>query len=263
MVTRNLALLLRYDGTNYHGWQVQKNVPTVCETLQDALSRVVEHPVVLHGCGRTDAGVHAARYVANFHTSARIPADRLPWAMSAELPPDIAVLAARDVSPVFHSIYCCKRKEYTYYLYNRPHPNPFWARRALFYPKPLSPERFAAAATQFVGTHDFSAVRAVGTELSSTVRTVFSCETGEENGLLFFRVSANGFLYNMVRAMVGTALYAAVGKLEPEDIPGILDGGDRRFAGPTVPPHGLYMTGAWYAPPLLWENVPAFMETVF
>ena len=188
---RNIALKLMYNGTAYHGWQIQKTETTVAETLERGLSMVCGEPVRLVGCGRTDAGVHAEHYIANFHTSSRIPVDRLPFAVNTHTPED-------------------------------------------------------SAAHAFEGTHDFRAVRSVGTQTKTTVRTVYYCHVKRSGELLELKVCANGFLYNMVRAITGTVLYAAEGKLTPADIPRILSSGDRTLAGPTVPPGGLYLTRVWY-----------------
>ena len=239
---RNIALKLMYSGTAYHGWQVQKTQATVAETLERALGTVCGHPVKVVGCGRTDAGVHAERYVANFRTSSRIPCERLPLAVNTRLPEDIVVFAAFEAPEDFNAIGSCLKKEYTYRIYNSRLGNPFYVDRAWFYPKRLDETIMARAAAQFVGTHDFRAVRSVGTETKTTVRTVYWFDVERDGDLISCRVCANGFLYNMVRAMVGTIVYAAEGKLAPEDIPAILDSGNRTLAGPTVPPGGLYMT---------------------
>ena len=243
---RNIALTLMYNGTAYHGWQVQKNAVSVAAALVRALSTVVGHPVKCTGAGRTDAGVHAETYVANFHTDSRIPLDRLPLAVNTRLPHDIVVVRAAQVSDHFNAIGSCLKKEYTYRIYNSRLGNPFYVDRAWFYPKHLDEEIMARAAAQFVGTHDFRAVRSVGTETKTTVRTVYWFDVERQADLIQCRVCANGFLYNMVRAMVGTIVYAAEGKLAPEDIPSILASGNRTLAGPTVPPGGLYMTKLWY-----------------
>ena len=224
---RNIALKLMYNGAGYHGWQVQKNASSVCETLEKAIGKVCGGPVHLTGCGRTDAGVHAERYIANFRTESRIPIDRLPFAVNTHTPEDIAVLQAYEVPEGFNAIGSCVKKEYTYRIFNSRFKNPFYVNRAYFYPKRLDEALLDEAARQFEGTHDFRAVRNVGTETKSTVRTI-------------------GFLYNMVRSITGTVLYAAEGKLRPEDIPAILERGDRTLAGPTVPPGGLYLTRLWY-----------------
>ena len=251
MEERNIALKLMYAGTAYHGWQVQKNAVTVAETLDKALSSVVGHPVRCVGAGRTDAGVHARVYVANFRTTSSIPLDRLPLAVNTRLPDDIVVVKATRVSDGFNAIGSCRKKEYTYLIYNSRLGDAFYVNRAWFYPRRLDEAVMARAAEQFVGTHDFRAVRSVGTETRTTVRTVHYFRVEREGDLIKCRVCADGFLYNMVRAMVGTIVYAAEGKLAPEDIPAILDAGDRTLAGPTVPPGGLYMTGLWYDEPVL------------
>ena len=243
---RNIALKLTYVGTAYHGWQMQKNAATVQETLETALSSVVGHPVKCVGAGRTDAGVHARVYIANFHTTSSIPCERLPLAVNTRLPEDIVVTRATEVPEEFNAIGSCIQKEYTYQIYNSRIRDPFYVDRVWVYPKCLDESVMAAAAKQFVGTHDFAAVRSVGTETRTTVRTVHYFEVERTGNLICCRVCADGFLYNMVRAMVGTIVYASEGKLAPEDIPAILAGRCRTDAGPTAPPGGLYMTNLWY-----------------
>lgn len=243
---RNIALKLMYVGSAYHGWQVQKNAVSVAETLEKALATVVCHPVKCVGAGRTDAGVHAEVYVANFHTTSSIPCDRIPLAVNTRLPDDIVVVKATEVPDSFNAIGSCQRKEYTYRIYNNRLGNAFYVNRAWFYPKHLDEQAMQRAASHFVGTHDFRAVRSVGTETRTTVRTVYYFDIDRSGDLITCKVCANGFLYNMVRAMVGTVVYAAEGKLAPDDIPAILESGNRTLAGPTVPPGGLYMTNLWY-----------------
>ncbi len=243
---RNIALFLRYLGTAYHGWQIQKNLPTVASALEQAVSAVVGHSVHVTGCGRTDAGVHAKCYVANFHTDSVIPAERIPYALNTHLPCDISVTNAMDVSENFNSIGSCVRKEYTYLIYNSRLKDPFYVNRAWFYPGRLDEKVMQAAADGFVGTHNFAAVRSVGTNVKSTVRTVYYYRVERNGDLISFHICANGFLYNMARAMVGTAVYAAEGKIAPDSIASILENGNRTAAGPTVPAGGLYMTHLWY-----------------
>ena len=243
---RNVAITLKYLGTAYHGWQVQKTQVTVGETVEKAVAMVVGHPVHVTGCGRTDAGVHARVYIANFRTTSRIPVDRLPYALNTHLPLDIVVTDAREVPEGFNAIGSCVKKEYTYLIYNSAIKDPFYVNRAWFYPKHLDETVMQRAASHFVGTHDFAAVRSVGTEVKSTVRTVYYYEVAREGDIISLRVCANGFLYNMVRAMVGTCVYAADGKFSPDDVPAILEGRNRTAAGPTVPAGGLYMTKLWY-----------------
>jgi len=247
---RNIALRLAYDGTCYHGWQVQKNEITIAESLEKALTKVCEHPVKAVGCGRTDAGVHALRYCANFKTDCRIPTDRVPLAVNALLPYDIAALDAVEAPEDFNAILSCKQKEYVYRLYNSRIRDPFLTSRACFFPSVLDFDRMKAAATFFEGTHDFRAVRSLGTETKTTVRTVYWCQMEKEGDMISLRICADGFLYNMVRAIMGTIVYAGLGKLEPANIPGLLEGGDRCLTGPTMPPQGLYMSRVWYEGPV-------------
>ena len=246
---RNIALRLSYDGTAYHGWQVQKTEVTVAETLEKALSTVCGHPVKVTGCGRTDAGVHALRYCANFRTDCRIPLDRIPLAVNTRLPMDIAVQDAVEVDESFNAIGSCIQKEYVYRIHNSRIRDPFWQDRVCFYPSPLNFASLEAAGRAFEGRHDFAAVRSLGTETRTTVRTVHWCRARQEGQLIEIAVCADGFLYNMVRAIVGTMVYAAHGKLEPEEIPLLLEKGDRRLTGPTMPPQGLYMSRVWYDGP--------------
>ena len=243
---RNIALRLSYDGSAYHGWQVQKNEITVAETLETALSKICGHPVKTVGCGRTDAGVHALRYCANFRTDCRIPIDRFPLAVNSRLPGDISVSDAVEAPEDFNAIGSCLKKEYIYRILNSAVPDPFLQKRACFYPQRLDLSLMQQAARAFEGTHDFKAVRSLGTETKTTVRTVYWCRAEKEGDLITISICADGFLYNMCRAMVGTMVYASYGKLLPEEIPGLLQIGDRRLTGPTMPPQGLYLNRVWY-----------------
>ena len=246
---RNIAIRLSYDGTNYHGWQVQKNDISVCQTVQEALTKICEHPVKVTGCGRTDAGVHAKSYCANFRTDCRIPIDRFPLAANSRLPEDISVLDAVEVDERFNAISSCIKKEYVYMIQNSAVRDPLLRNRVCFYPQTLDMELFSRAAEAFEGTHDFAAVRSVGTETKTTVRTVHWCKAEKQGDIISVAICADGFLYNMCRAMVGTMVYASYGKLLPEDIPHLLELRDRRLTGPTMPPQGLYLNRVWYEGP--------------
>lgn len=243
---KNIAVRLMYDGSGYHGFQIQKTEVTIAGTLEEALSKLCGHPVKVHGCGRTDAGVHAERYCANFRTASEIPTDRLPLAVNSLLPPDIALTNAVYAPDDFDANLSCIKKEYTYRIYSSRIRNPFYSSRAYFYPRALDVSAMRQAAKHFVGTRDFAAVRSVGSVTKTTVRTVHWYEIEEMGPITELRVCANGFLYNMARAMVGTLLYVSEGKINPDDLPGLLEQKDRRFTGPTVPPDGLYMTRIWY-----------------
>ena len=242
----NIAARLMFDGSCYHGWQVQKTEVTIAQTLETALSRLCGHPVKVHGCGRTDAGVHAERYCFNFRTSSTLPPERLPYALNPLLPPDIAVQRAIYAPDSFDSNLSCLRKEYTYRIYNSRIRDPFYVKRALFYPQELNIDAMRQAAAHFVGTHDFASVRSFGTQTRTTTRTVFWYEIEDKHPIIEMRVCADGFLYNMARAMAGTLLYVSEGKIAPDSLPRLLEQKDRRLAGPTVPPDGLYLTRIWY-----------------
>lgn len=243
---RNIALRISYDGTRYHGWQIQKTEITVAETLEKALSEICGHKVKVTGCGRTDAGVHALRYCANFKTDSRIPTNRIPLAVNTRLPYDITAYDACDASDDFNSILSCKKKEYTYKIHNSHIRDPFLVNRVCFFPQHLDFDNMVKACKGFVGEHDFKAVRSVGTETKTTVRTIYWCELEQNRDTILMRVCANGFLYNMVRSIAGTLVYVGLGKISPEEIPILLKKGDRRLTGPTMPPQGLYMSRIWY-----------------
>lgn len=243
---RNIALLLSYDGRNYHGWQSQANGQSVQDTLNAALSSLFNEDIKVVGCGRTDAGVHAKNYFASLRTTSQIPLGKIPLGANAYLPSDVSVKRAFEVSEDFHPVHSCTKKEYTYYIYASPVRDPFLDGRALHMRYPLNIDLMKQAAEQFVGSHDFSAVRSLGTPVKSTVRTIYECEIESEGKLVAIRISANGFLYNMARAIAGTLLDVSSGKIGAEEISDILLSGDRSRAGATAPAHGLYMTNIIY-----------------
>lgn len=243
---RNLLLTLCFDGTAYHGWQVQKNAVTVQQTLQDSLQTVLKERPAVSGCSRTDSGVHANAYSCNFRTEHSIPCESLKRALNAALPRDIRVSGCREAPPDFHARYSAAWKEYVYKIDNGEVANPFLNRYALFYPHTLDCGLLGQAARAFCGTHDFHAFCAAGSSVKDTVRTVRNFGAERRGSLVLLTVEADGFLYNMVRIMVGTLLYVAQGKLTAGDIPAILAGRSRSMAGPTAPPHGLYLNRVFY-----------------
>ncbi|MDR1330386.1 MAG: tRNA pseudouridine(38-40) synthase TruA [Oscillospiraceae bacterium] len=243
---RTLALRLAFVGTRYHGWQEQASDITVAGTLKSAVLRVCPDAEGLTGCSRTDAGVHALRYCASFKTNSAIPPERLPRAINTYLPPDIAVSDAAAAPDGFNAILSCEKKEYVYKIQNSRLRNPFLVGRAYFYPKELDVEKMSRAARDFVGTRDFAAVRSVGSETKTTVRTVHRCEVEKSGGEVTISVCADGFLYNMARAIAGTLIYVSEGKIAPDGIPRLLETRERSLAGPTAPPEGLYLSKIWY-----------------
>ena len=245
-MTRNIALSLSYDGTEYHGWQSQSNAASVQSALNSAVSSLFCEPLKVVGCGRTDTGVHAKKYVASVRTESDIPVSRIAYALSSLLPRDISVKNAFIVPDDFHPVHSCIEKEYTYYVCNTQMRDPFSDRYALHYRYPLDTGLLKEAAAHFVGTHDFASMRSLGTPVRSTVRTIYKCNVERNGDVVSFTVSADGFLYNMARTIAGTLLDVAAGKIRAGDIPDILESGDRGRAGPTAPAHGLHMTNVIY-----------------
>jgi tRNA pseudouridine38-40 synthase len=249
---RNIALILMYNGTAYHGWQVQKTETTVAQTLERGLSMVCGQPIKCTGCGRTDAGVHAEHYVANFRTDSRIPVDRLPFAVNTHIPEDIVVKAAYEVAEDFNAIGSCIKKEYTYRIYNSRVKNPFYVNRAYFYPKRLDEEVMDRAARMFEGTHDFAAVRSVGTNVRSTVRTIYYCRVRRQGDLSGYNSC------NVLSMHALTGAYSHAGMEWVDQLCAVLDKNLRyirdfmesRFPGVSMMlPQGTYMLfvncGAW------------------
>jgi tRNA pseudouridine38-40 synthase len=246
---RNVKLTIEYDGTAYHGWQRQANALTIQQVLEEAIAGLVDHDVTLHGSGRTDAGVHALAQVANFHTPCTIPTDRLPHAINTALPRDIAVLRAEDVPEDFHARFAARGKTYRYTILCRDVRPALDRHRMHWVRRSLDVHAMAEAAALFVGEHDFASFE---TESSGddSVRTVTRCnvEARDQHGgtRVELTVSANGFLYNMVRAMAGTLLEVGSGKQRPEWVAELLAARDRSRAGPTAPAHGLCLVDVEY-----------------
>ena len=243
---RNIALVLSYDGRNYHGWQSQTNAVSIQDTLTAATSSLFNENVKITGCGRTDSGVHAKYYVATTRTTSAIPTKKIPFALNSILPSDIAVKNAIEVEDDFHPVHSCIEKEYTYYIYTNQLRDPFLDKTMLHYRHPIDIYKMRTASAYFIGTHDFSSMRSLGTPVKSTVRTIYKCDITKNSNIISIAISANGFLYNMARTIVGTLLDVASGKTPPNDIKSILSNGDRALAGATAPAHALFMTKVIY-----------------
>ena len=250
-----ILMHLSYLGTAYCGYQIQKNGVTVQQKLNEATEALFGCPCDIVGCSRTDSGVHANHFCATVakkgetSISTTIPMDRFPLAISRFLPDDISVISAEWVEDEFHPRYGVKYKEYLYLVWNRPSKNPFMNDRAWHYPKPLTDEdllRMNEAASHFCGTHDFTSYMAADTKVVDAVRTIYHAEVFRDGDMICFRVSANGFLYNMVRILMGTLMAVAEGKIDPKEIPTITDSKNRAMAGITVPAHGLYLNRVVY-----------------
>lgn len=239
-------LLVQYDGSHYHGWQVQPNGVTIQQRLQDAVERVTGVRSGITGCSRTDAGVHARMFCCALKTDSAIPPERVPAALNAHLPRDIAVYDCRLVSEDFHPRYDALGKRYVYRIWNHPARDPFWEGRAYHFGRRLREDVMATAAADIVGRHDFAAFCAAGSSVEDTVRTVRACTVRRQGDLIEITVEADGFLYNMVRIIVGTLLEVESGKLPRDGIPAIIDSRDRSKAGATAPACGLYLEEVFY-----------------
>lgn len=250
---RTLKLILAYDGTDYAGWQVQRNRPTIQATLEAAIAQVTGQNSRVLASGRTDAGVHALGQVVGFQTDSSLPAEVLRRALNAELPHDIAVLEAADIHEGFHPTIDAARKRYRYVIHNGPIRDVFRRRYCWHFPSGrLDVAAMARAAMPLLGTHDFSSFETRGAERKTSIRTVFEIcvgqGRGEEQNLVTIEVEANGFLYNMVRTIVGTLVEVGRGA-RPETWPGeVLRAVDRRRAGRTAPPQGLFLVRVDYPP---------------
>lgn len=236
---KRIMLTVAYDGTNYHGWQVQQNGETIEGVLNRCLSELLREKIEVIGASRTDSGVHARGNIAVFDTETRIEPLKIAYALNARLPEDIRIRESKEVDGSFHPRHCDSRKTYEYRIYNAPFPMPTERLYAYFTYVPLSVERMREAAAYFVGTHDFKSFCSTDTQVENTVRQIESMQVHKEDDLIVIRVAGRGFLYNMVRIMAGTLMEVGRGNLEPGDIRRILEAKDRATAGPTAPACGL------------------------
>ncbi len=236
---KRVRLVVAYDGTNYHGWQVQKNGITIESELNRCLSELLQEPIEVIGASRTDAGVHALGNVAVFDTESRMPAEKISYALNQRLPEDIRIQKSEEVAPDWHPRYCDSRKTYEYRIYRGEFPMPVKRLYALFTYRSLDVTKMQEAAQYFVGEHDFKSFCQVHAQVDSTVRTVYEMKVYEEGTDVVIRVTGGGFLYNMVRIMAGTLMEVGQGKRVPEEIAEIIEAKDREAAGPTAPAHGL------------------------
>lgn len=252
--TRRILLRVAYDGTGYHGWQVQPNARTIEGELNRVLTQLTGEEIQVTGASRTDAGVHALGNVAVFDTASRIPAEKFSYALNQRLPEDIVVQSSVQVDDDFHPRHCDCQKTYEYDILNRTFPLPAYRNTAYFLYGDLDLDAMGRACRAFLGEHDFASFCAAGAQVQTTVRTIYSLEvleqplTGAGRGvqlqqsperLLTIRVRGNGFLYNMVRIIAGTLVEVGRGHIRPEEVEGIIAACDRAKAGPTAPARGL------------------------
>ena len=243
---RNLLLRLTYDGSCYHGWQVQPNGITVQEALQDALGQILGVRENVTGCSRTDAGVHANDFCCNIRTENEIECYRLKGALNAVLPDSISVKSVCEAAPDFHARYDCVTKQYVYRVWNADFKNPFLVGRAWHYKNKIDETFLNEQAQAYVGTHDYKAFCSAGSAVEDTVRTVKSFSVTRDGDEVLFTVEADGFLYNMVRIMVGSLIEISENKIEKDKLSAIIESKNRALAGRTAPPQGLYLNKVNY-----------------
>lgn len=255
---RNIKLTIAYDGSNFHGWQIQPGVPTIQGALTHAVRKITQEHMSLHGASRTDAGVHALGQVASFKTQSGLTAEEFQRALNALLPPQIRVACAEELGPDFHARWQALEKTYHYRIYRGRVLPPFEYRRALHYPFPLDEDAMARAAKCFEGEHDFSSFAASsgseeGDKDRSPVRVIYSSELRRmpEKQEIIYAIRGRSFLRYMVRKIVGTLLDVGRGRLSVDDIKKLFEMRDRTRSGPTVPPEGLYLVELKY--PEAWK----------
>ena len=246
---KRIKLTVAYDGTDYCGWQIQKNGVTVEEVLNRALSRLIGDRVTVIGASRTDAGVHAQGNVAVFDTDTRIPAERIAYAVNALLPEDVVVVSSGEVPAGWHPRKCVSVKTYEYRILNREFPDPVRRRDTYFVPFQLDLDRMRQAAEYLKGEHDFKSFCSAQTTVEDTVRTIYALDIRKEEDFITILVRGNGFLYNMVRIIAGTLAGGGRGYFEPRDVARMLEEKDRTKAGVTAPPQGLTLVGIEYKDP--------------
>lgn len=234
-------LTVAYDGTAYCGWQLQKESPTIEKALNHAILRVTGETLQVIGASRTDAGVHALGNIAVFDTASRIPGEKFSYALNRQLPEDIRVIRSQECASDFHPRHCSTRKTYEYHIDHAEIPDPTRRLYSYFTYRELDIAAMQKAASCLVGEHDFQSFCSAGGTALTTVRTLYLAEVEERGREITLRVQGNGFLYNMVRIIAGTLLEVGTGRTRPEEIPAVLEKCDRKAAGPTAPPQGLFL----------------------
>ena len=243
---RRIKLVVAYDGTNYHGWQVQPNGITIESELNRCLSELLGEEIKVIGASRTDAGVHALGNVAVFDTDARMPAEKISLALNTRLPEDIRIQDSCEVQADFHPRFQKTTKIYEYRILNRRFQDPTRRLYSFFYYYPLDVEKMRQGAAYLVGEHDFKSFCTVKPGVENTVRTVYAVRITEDDGMITIRISGNGFLYNMVRIIAGTLIRVGGGTIKPEQMKEILEARDREAAGETARPEGLTLVEIQY-----------------
>lgn len=247
-LVKNIKLKLEYDGANYCGWQKQKNEKfiTLQGTLEKAISNITKEKIEVIGASRTDSGVHAKGYICNFFTNTKIPPENLQKVINNNLPPDIVVLSSEEASSEFHSRFCSKGKTYEYTVLNSSQPIAIGRNYIFQFKDKLNIDNMKMASRYFIGTHDFSAFKTNGSSIKTSVRTISKFEINKKGDFIKFIITGDGFLYNMVRIMVGTLIEIGLNKREPEYIKYVIKSKDRTKAGKCVPSSGLCLKEVFY-----------------
>lgn len=243
---KNIRISLRFDGTDFHGWQIQPGKATIQGELCRAIKQITKEDVTVYGCGRTDAGVHARNYIASFMTESNIPPERIPYALNASLPDGIVCTGSEIADIGFNAARSAVGKTYIYTIDNGEFPDAFLLRYAWHCRYQLDVDAMRRAAKCFCGTHDFIGFAASGFTVKTTVRTINSLDIAQHDDKIIITVTGNGFLYNMVRIIVGTLVYVGSGRISPDDIPQIIESRDRSMAGITAPAKGLCLKEVFY-----------------
>lgn len=244
---RKFKVTLAYDGSEYHGWQVQEGEASVQETVEKVLGEILGHEVRVAASGRTDAGVHAFGQVVSFEFASAIPEEGLLKAMNSKLPPDISVREVCEVGPDFHARYRATAKTYLYFVDTAEIMSPFLVRYALHLPGDLDVGAMDRAARMLQGEHDFRSFMGSGSKVRTTKRRILESRVFSKGSQVFFFIRGSGFLRHMVRNIVGTLILVGRGKMAPEEMARVLGLKDRTKAGPTAPPQGLYLVSVEYA----------------
>lgn len=243
---RNLKVTMAYRGTNYHGYQRQDNALTIQEVVEKNVSRVLNENIIINGCSRTDTGVHANHYCFNVKTESKIPPRNFIRGVNGYLPNDISILSCEETEDDFHARFSCLGKEYIYKMHCSESKNPFAEDLMLHYRRKFDVELVRKAAEHFIGTHDFAAFCSNSSAASTTIRTIYDFCIENVGDTVIMLVKGNGFLYNMIRIIVGTLIWVNEGKFSPDDIPAIMKSKDRTKAGKTAMAHGLYLNRLFY-----------------
>lgn len=243
---RNIKLTIEYDGKEFNGWQKQPNKLNIQGEIERAIEEITGEQVDLYGSGRTDAGVHSLGQVANFKTNTKLPIEKVAIAINSKLKKSIRIKKAEEVSENFHSRYNCHKKKYRYIINNSSQGSAIYRGLEYHVSQKLNVEEMKKAIKFFEGEHDFKAFKSSGTSSKSSVRTIYNAELKQNGERIIIELTGNGFLYNMVRIISGTLLEVGLGNIKAEDIPNIIESKDRKMAGKTLPPHGLYLVEVMY-----------------